>query len=393
MNDGRLGESPLRFETTQIAKSGKGDGVKPRRTLDMTHTPYRLFVGVGGIGAGMFFALEGDHTLGRNESRPGRLLDVRDYCKLHIIAHYFSVLTGGDPSGRDMRVLPIGKVGRDEAGARLVREMTEAGMDMRFVEALGDKSTLLSVCFQYPDGSGGNITTSDAAASAIVASDIDRAESMMAAKEGRFMALAAPEVPLEARLHLLRLATKHKGLRVAAFTSAEIPQALEMDMPALADIVSLNEDEAAAITGVAFDENSLDHFLCELSTDLTRANPDMRIILSAGKEGAYGFADGVWHNTPAAKVEVASTAGAGDALLSGTLAGIAAGMPFIAEGPKRETLADAPLMSALDFGVLLAGLSVTSPHTIHPDADLAGLVEFAEKIGVIFGDDVEKRFR
>jgi sugar/nucleoside kinase (ribokinase family) len=366
--------------------------VKPRRTLDMTASPYRLFAAVGGIGAGMFFALEGDHTLGRNESRPGRLLDVRDYCKLHIISHYFSVLTGGDPSGKNVRVLPIGKVGDDEAGARLVREMTEAGMDMRFVETVHGKPTLLSVCFQYPDGSGGNITTSDAAASALVAGDIDRAESIMAGAEGHFIALAAPEVPLEARLHLLQLATKHKGLRVAAFTSAEIPEALEMDMLPLVVIIALNEDEAAAITGVAFDENAIDHFLCELSTDLGKANSDMRIILSAGREGAHGFEDGVWQHTPAARVEVASTAGAGDALLSGTLAGIAAGTPFIVEGPARESLTDAPLRSALDFGVLLAALSVTSPHTIHPTADLGTLVVFAEQLGVTFSNDLAKRF-
>lgn len=55
---------------------------------------FRALLGVGGIGTGSFFALEGNHTLARNESRPGRLLDIRDYCKLHIVAHYIARFLG-----------------------------------------------------------------------------------------------------------------------------------------------------------------------------------------------------------------------------------------------------------------------------------------------------------
>ena len=57
-------------------------------------SPYQQLLGVGGIGTGILFALEGNHTLGREESRPGQLLDVRDYCKLHIIIHYVARLLG-----------------------------------------------------------------------------------------------------------------------------------------------------------------------------------------------------------------------------------------------------------------------------------------------------------
>src|SRR5512143_884525 len=99
-----------------------------------TGFPYRMLAGVGGIGSGMFFALDGNHTLGRNESRPGRLLDVRDYCKLHIISHYVAVLLRADPSGKPFLVLPIGRVGNDAIGLRLLDEMRDAGMDTRHVK-------------------------------------------------------------------------------------------------------------------------------------------------------------------------------------------------------------------------------------------------------------------
>ena len=42
----------------------------------------------------MVYALQGDHELGRNESRLGELLDSRDYCKLHIALHYIARLHG-----------------------------------------------------------------------------------------------------------------------------------------------------------------------------------------------------------------------------------------------------------------------------------------------------------
>jgi hypothetical protein len=51
-------------------------------------------VGIGGIGTGVAFALEGGHTLGREESRLGVLLTGRDYCKLHIVEHYIAALMG-----------------------------------------------------------------------------------------------------------------------------------------------------------------------------------------------------------------------------------------------------------------------------------------------------------
>ena len=89
--------------------------------------PYRRLVGVGGIGAGIFFALEGDHDLGRNESRPGRLLDVRDYCKLHIVAQYPTVLLGAREDNGPFHVVPVGKVGIDEMGLRLRAEMERGG--------------------------------------------------------------------------------------------------------------------------------------------------------------------------------------------------------------------------------------------------------------------------
>ncbi len=79
---------------------------------------YKGIIGTGGIGTGWFFQLNGNHTLGREESRSGRFLKIHDYCKLHIILHYVRVLMG-----EHFRTIPIGRVGMDEPGKTLLREM------------------------------------------------------------------------------------------------------------------------------------------------------------------------------------------------------------------------------------------------------------------------------
>lgn len=363
----------------------------PPRTLRIPDdAPYRLLVGTGGIGAGIFFALEGDHTLGRNESRPGKLLDVRDFCKLHIIAHYTSILLGADPSGEPFHIVAVGKVGRDATGERMIREMAAAGMDTRFIETVDDRATMFSVCFQYPDGSGGNITARESAAAALTAADVDRVRPLFEEYRGRFMVLAAPEAPLEARHRLLELATECGGFRAASFASAEIAEARARGMLTQIDLLAVNQDEAAALAGREYSPDATAALLEDVAAAGVAMNPGMQIIVTVGREGAWGLAGGRQVYCPALDVAVAGTAGAGDALLGGTLAALAVGLPLVEPGPPRRSLDERPLATALEFGVLLAALTVTSPHTIHPDADLDALLALARERGIAFADSVQR---
>lgn len=352
--------------------------------------PYGRLVGVGGIGTGLFFALEGGHDLGRDESRPARLLDVRDYCKLHIVAHYPAVLLGARPSGDPFHVVPVGRVGADEPGRRLRHEMGEAGMDVSFVRPLTGRPTLFSVCFQYPDGSGGNITTSDSAAASLRPEDLGAVPELL---DARTIALALPEVALETRHALLRLAGPRGALRVAALATAEVEPARARAFFADVDLLALNAHEAAAVAGQPFPDGPPEPFLEACASALTTVRAGMRAIVSAGRRGAWGLDEGRWTYTPALDVPIASTAGAGDALLGGTLAALALGVPLTVPGPVRAALADRPLESALDFGVLLASYTVTSPHTIHPDACADTLASFARAHGIALGEALSEVLR
>ncbi len=339
---------------------------------------YRQLIGVGGIGSGLFFRLEGDRPLGRNESRPARMLDARDYCKLHIICHYVATLMGAGSGESGFRVLPIARVGADDAGYRVLKELRLAGVDCSSVQVADGFHTLFSVCFLYPDGAGGNITSSSSAAATLEPGDVNRCEPLLAQGGTSSIALAVPEAPLASRARLLELATVHGALRVASFASAEIQEAKELGMFSRIDLLALNEDEAGTLAGGSLDPGDPEPFLARCSDILCAFQPRIRIVVSAGRHGAFGFDAGRWDHCLPPAVRDVNTAGAGDALIAGIVSALAVGMPFTNSGAPS---AGRPVASALDVGVLLAAYSVTSPHTIHPESNLDALLSFAAGTG------------
>ncbi|MHC4591518.1 MAG: carbohydrate kinase family protein [Planctomycetota bacterium] len=313
--------------------------------VDPSHCRYRVLIGTGGIGSGAFFALNSDHTLGREESRGGHFLDRNDYCKLHIIAHYVRTLMGPE-------------------FATLWDEMEEAGLDLHHVRLVPGEQTLYSFCFTYPDGSGGNLTTDDSASAKVSGSLVRDAETDFAAFAGEGIALAVPEVPLEARMALLELATQCKFMRAASFTTEEMARARSSGIFEKVDLLAANIDEAAAAAGVPNEQAPA--AVAEAATHALRdAQPSMQVCITAGTRGSWAWDGERLTHSPALEVEAASTAGAGDAHFAGILAGLASGLP---------------LAEAQELAVLVAALSVTSPHTINKEIGRESLLAFADRL-------------
>jgi len=335
-------------------------------SVDPARLRYRALIGTGGIGSGMFFALHGNHTLGREESRSGYILDRQDYCKLHIVAHYVSALLG--PA---FPVIPIGKVGDDEPGRRMLQEMAAVRLDLRYVGIEPGHSTLYSICFLYPDGSGGNLTTADSASARVDPSWISRAEPDVAALGARStgahkrpqvgIALTMPEVPMAARARLLDAATHHGLYRAASFTSEELAEARDSGLLAQVDLLAANRDEAAALAGVSA-EQPVELILEAAMAAARAAHPGIMLSITAGRQGSWTWDGQNLNHVPAHQVPVAGTAGAGDAHLAGILVGLAVGLA---------------LPEAQELGALVAAMAVTSPHTINKDVDGPALSAFA----------------
>ena len=325
--------------------------------LNVLTPAYSGMIGTGGIGSGSFFLLSGNETLGREESRGGRFLDRRDYCKLHIVSHYVKALLG-DP----FAVYPVGRVGEDAAGTGLLAEMEEAGLDLRFVRRVADAPTLFSFCLLYPDGSGGNLTTNDSASSRLDPRDVQGARPVMRELARRGIALALPEVPLETRAALLEEASSHGLFRAASFTRAEMEEARGRGMLGMVDLLAVNAEEALSAAGLSAGPHDGEDAAASVPAAIeriSRDHPRLRVSVTAGRAGSWSWDLDALRHDATLPVEVKGTTGAGDAHLAGILSGLAAGLT-LAESQK--------------IGTLVAAASVTSPHTINKGIDRTLLV-------------------
>jgi sugar/nucleoside kinase (ribokinase family) len=318
---------------------------------------FKALVGTGGIGSGSLFLLNGNHTLGREESRGGKYLDARDYCKLHIIAHYVKTFCG-----ESFPVYPIGKIGDDDVGRRIFIEMEEAGLQMDYVHTSRGDKTLFGFCFLYPDGTGGNLTTEESACTKVDAPFVETATPLFLKYQGHFISLAAPEVPLEARRKLLELTREFKGFSVASFTSGEIAEAERSGMLALVNLLAINIDEAGALAGADASLAKPGEIVERTIARMNDINPSAQLSITAGKNGSWVWDGKILTHVPVFPVEVKSSAGAGDAHIAGIISGLAAGLN---------------LQQAQVLGSLAGAFSVTSQHTIHPEMGRHHLKELA----------------
>jgi sugar/nucleoside kinase (ribokinase family) len=309
--------------------------------------------------------LNGNQTLGREESRGGKFVDARDYCKLHIIAHNYKMLMGPE-----FPVFPIGKIGDDDVGRVLFDEMEQAGLEMPFVQYSKGDRTLFGFCFLYPDGTGGNLTTDESASTKVGPSFIETARPVFKRYAGNFISLAAPEVPLAARKRLLELSEEYGGFSAASFTSNEMATAEEMNLFGLVSLLAMNKDEAAAFLKADTGHSAPRSVAEKVVEKISNMKLATWVSITFGKEGSWSW-DGAGLSFVAAfPVETVSTAGAGDAHLAGIMAGLSVGMA---------------LKQAQVLGNLAAAFSVTSPHTIHPNLNRKNLKDFA----LAFKNEVE----
>lgn len=338
--------------------------------FDQHNLQYTGIIGTGGIGSGKFFKLNGDHTLGREESRSGHFMDINDYCKQHIILHYIKVLLGDS-----FKVIPIGKIGDDDIGNYLYNEMTTTGFIMNHIEKVPHASTLFSFCFYYPDGSGGNLTTDNSASSQVDSAFIENAREEIIKLGSKGIILAAPEVPLAARQKLLELGKQQKLFCAASFTSEELQYTMDSGIIANVDLIAINIHEALAISGPTSEELDAKSIVESSISKLMTFNKSIFVSITAGKLGSWCWDGHILNALPAIKTEAVSTAGAGDAFFSGLLCGISLGFN---------------LSEMQQFATLVAGLSVTSPHTIHKGIDRYSLLNFTNISDFKFSKNIYK---
>ena len=323
----------------------------------MKQRKIRKIVGTGGIGKGLFFLSHEDETLGRNESRMAELSDAKDYCKLHIVFHYLGRLLAPG-----IEVIPIGKVGDDENGRLCRKQMKEAGMNVEWVKTSCCRPTMLSICIQYPDKSGCNITSDNSACQEVDAEYIKEAAKTLSIGRDT-VAAALPEVPLLARLELLRYGKEQGAFCAASCGTAEISEFIRQKGPEACDLIALNQEETAAFAEMEYVTGTEE--AKQAAKKILGRYPHLCLWLTFGAAGSL-LADRnrieVYSSLPGTFVR--NTGGAGDASLAGLLTGYCLGFPLWKSAKDRP---DA--VSAGELAVLLAGMSVECEDSIHPGID------------------------
>lgn len=331
----------------------------------------RQIVGTGGIGKGLFFLSHENEALGRNESRMAELSDAKDYCKLHIVFHYLGRLLAPG-----INVVPIGKIGDDENGLLCRKQMKDAGMNVDWVQKSLKLPTMLSVCIQYPDKSGCNITSDNSACQ-----DVDTEYILKAAKAlniGPDTVIAAlPEVPLKSRLELLQYGKSRGAFCAASCGTAEIKEFVRLKGPEACDLIALNQEETAAFADMLRVTGAED--AKEAARRVLEKYPHLHLWFTFGAEGSL-LADRnqirIFASLPG--VRVVNTGGAGDASLAGLLTGYCLGLPLCGEE-------DADRGTCGELAVLLAGMSVESADSINQEINWENIRKRKETIEVLKG--------
>lgn len=340
---------------------------------NMMNKRIKNIIGTGGIGKGQFFLFHTEKALGRNESRMARLSDARDYCKLHIVFHYLSILLS-----REVEIVPIGMVGNDASGYELRDMMARAGMNVEWVTMSENKPTMLSICFQYPDKSGGNITSDNSACMEVDADYIRNAMDQMDIGE-RSIAMALPEVSMEARMELLRNAKKKGAYCVASCGAEEVHEFIVEGGPDLCDLIALNQDEAAAFAEVKM-VSGREGVLCAAKRILEQY-PHLTLWITCGAEGSLLIKQNRHAYYESLKgIHVENTGGAGDASLAGLISGLCCGMPLFAQMNAGD---EEP---AGMLAVRMAGLSVESANSINDKIDWEYLRKREQNTSVIWSE-------
>lgn len=312
---------------------------------------YNQIIGTGGIGSGVIYALQGNDDLGRNETRLATKLPDRDFCKLHIISHYLTVILNS--AGSNVEVLPVGAVGDDLKGRELLEIFTANHICSDYVRIAEGYSTLHSVCFQFPDGSGGNITESRSASSSVNSLDLQSCLDS-GRLSGPSVIFAVPEVPIEARLFLLNYPVDSESYKAASFLSSEIREVFGMGLLKKIQLLSINIDEARALIGEDRGLSDRDAVM-KCRDKVYRENPNIELVVTAGGNGAYGFFRDEEKYLHALSVDFRNSAGAGDAFFAGLIIGKVLGLPFI----SGET------PTCFETALCLSALSVESQDTIN----------------------------
>jgi ribokinase len=223
----------------------------------------------------------------------------------------------------------IAAIGDDDLGRQARAFLKHMGVDDSHVRSEAGTGTGIANILVAPDGQ--NIIVVSAGANAcLTPEDIDVAGALIRGADALVAQLETPQPTVRRALQAARAAGVLTVLNPAP------AQDWAMDLLPFADLVTPNENELAALTGISgIDSAALTSALTRLS-DMGATTP----IVTLGIHGSAALIDGTLIRVPTFKVDAVDATGAGD-IFNGTLVGeLASGRP-IPDAMRRASAAAA----------------------------------------------------
>jgi len=211
----------------------------------------------------------------------------------------------------------VGRVGDDEFGAKLRDGLAADGVNVEAVRVCPGASSGTALILL--EEAGDNRIVVMAGANWLLAEDdVAVAAELLPHVDAVMMPL---EMPIEV-VTGVAAAARARGVRCVLDAGPVTPAACEAGLPAMVDLISPNETEAEALTGIEVREMS----------DARRAAARLRemgaadVVLKLGARGAYWSGPGGEEHFPAFAVEPVDTTAAGDAFSACLTVGLASGL-------------------------------------------------------------------
>lgn len=242
-----------------------------------------------------------------------------------LLAHDFQAIPGGKGANQAVaaarlgaRVTMIGRVGDDGYGLRLKSGLENEGIDAHHVGAVGCSSGIAVIAIA--DEGANSIMVVAGANQQLTPADIHRLAAVIASAD---LLLVQLEVPLESVQAAIEIA--HANGVVTILDPAPAPATpLPADLMQV-DVLTPNESEAAALTGIA----PADHAQAVQAAEALRLGGARNVVLKLGASGALLLpANGAIEMAPAFEVAAVDSTGAGDAFTAALGVGLGEGLPL-----------------------------------------------------------------
>ncbi|EFG54794.1 ribokinase [Lactobacillus amylolyticus] len=204
----------------------------------------------------------------------------------------------------------ISRVGEDSTGEFMLKQLKNYGVSLEYIQTTAGQNTGHAYITLNDNGQN-DIIIDHGANYSLSVLDIDAASNLLGEVD---CVIAQFETPLEATIEAFKLA-KRQGA-VTILNPAPAIKNIPQELLQLTDVITPNETESAAITGIEInEENDL-----KLSAAKLHEMGVSNVVITYGDKGAYISTAVSEKLVPAFKVSAVDTTAAGDTFL-GFLAG------------------------------------------------------------------------